>query len=247
MSAKYRKIDLSTVDRKKIRKDHGIDACEKIRTYDDPKELYAYPCAGERREEQRCYWDHHVFEGPGCCCPISYIPRQISATTDSFRPHVSEVPRSGIDSSSHGARPTTEDRADEEDAINRPSSDKVFVIKENIPFSKDVSSLDVSDSYYEVDGLFCSPECCLAFINDEKTKAGGSKYADSERYLYNMLGLTTKCQPANSYRLLKEYGGNLSIQQFRNNNKSIKYEFNGTTVLISHLFEKKINLNLSTV
>jgi hypothetical protein len=122
-----------------------------------------------------------------------------------------------------------------------------FTIKENIPKSKDISALklnDVTDAYYEVDGVFCSPECCLAFVNDEKTKIGGSKYNDSERLLHSMLGLTSRIYPANSYRLLKEYGGNLTIEQFRKSNKSVKYEYHGTTVLISHLFEKKINLSV---
>jgi hypothetical protein len=58
-----------------------------------------------------------------------------------------------------------------------------------------------------------------------------------------MLGLTSRISPANNFRLLKDYGGNLTIEQFRKNNKSIKYEYCGTTVLISHLFEKKINLS----
>ena len=40
-----------------------------------------------------------------------------------------------------------------------------------------------------------------------------------------------------------EYGKKLTIEQFRNNNKSVKYEYHGTTVLISHLFEKKLNIS----
>lgn len=218
-TAQYNKIDLSNVDRRKIKKDHGIDASEKIRIYEEAKELHAYPCNKDQYDQLRCYWDHHVFKGRGVSCPISYRPRQVAAVT-------------GLTSASGGKKSAV--------------ADKVFVIKENIPTWKDVSDLpdvsEVSDSYYEVDGIFCSAECCMAFINTEKTKAGGSKYADSERLLHNMLGLTVKITPANSFRLLNEYGGNLTIQQFRSNNKGIKYEYNSTTILISHLFEKKINL-----
>jgi hypothetical protein len=229
---KYKKIDLSDVDRKKIKHNHGIETNEKIKIYDEikhVKELWTYPHNfpnfpqnfKENKHNIRCHWDHHTFQGIGIFCPLTYRPKQVAKVSQS------EVKIKGSDST-----------------INN------FVIKENIPKNKDVSSLmigkqliEITDAYYEVDGVFCSPECCLAFIYDEKSKVGGSKYSDSERLLHFMLGLTSKIQPANSFRLLKEYGGNLTIDQFRQSNKSIKYEYYGTTVLISHLFEKKINLS----
>jgi hypothetical protein len=219
----YKKIDLSVVDRKKIKNNHGIEANEKVKIYDEikhVKELWTFP----RNFKQipgaiRCHWDHHTFEGIGIFCPLHYKPKQVAKTG------VTEVKTKG------------------------EISNTVYTIKENIPKKKDISDLlrsneiiEISDAYYEVDGIFCSPECCLAFINDEKTKVGGSKYSDSERLLHFMLGLTTRISPANNFRLLKAYGGNLTIEQFRKSNKSIKYEYYGTTVLISHLFEKKINL-----
>jgi hypothetical protein len=215
---KYKKINLSDVDRKKIKRNHGIETNEKIKIYDEIKhvrELWAFNSFPPSGSLRRCYWDHHTFEGIGIFCPISFRPKQVA-----------KMGRSEV-----------------------KDTDKIsnFMVKENIPKCKDISTLnnliEVTDAYYEVDGVFCSPECCLAFINDEKTKANGSKYNESERLLHFMLGLTFRLLPANHFRLLKEYGGNLTIEQFRNNNKSIKYEYCGTTVLISHLFEKKINLS----
>lgn len=224
---KYQKIDLSNVDRKKIKHNHGVETNEKIKIYDEikhVKELWSFPNnIKEIPINIRCHWDHHTFEGIGIFCPLSYRPKQVAKIGQN---EVKIRPTGGVSD------------------LNINS----FMIKENIPKCKDISNLgknliEITDAYYEVDGVFCSPECCLAYINDEKTKAGGSKYSDSERLLHFMLGLTFKISPANNFRLLKEYGGNLSIEQFRKNNKSIKYEYCGTTVLISHLFEKKINLS----
>lgn len=220
---KYKKIDLSSVDRKKIKQNHGVETNEKIKIYDEikhSKELWAFP--NRIKDGVRCYWDHHPFEGIGIFCPLSYRPKQVGKVGQS------EVKLRSIDSNSNVSS---------------------FMIKENIPKCKDISNLgkniiEITDAYYEVDGVFCSAECCLAFIRDEKSKVGGSKYFDSERLLHFMLGLTSKILPANNFRLLKEYGGNLTIDQFRQNNKSIKYDCIGTTVLISHLFEKKINLSM---
>jgi hypothetical protein len=212
--ATYKKIDLSSIDRKKIKQNHGIDSNEKIKIYDEikhVKELWSYPTSFKDCKDLRCYWDHHTFDNIGIFCPLNYKPKQVA--------------KIGF------------------------TDDTKYTIKENIPSCKDINGckdvIEISDAYYEVDGIFCSPECCLAYINDEKTKVGGSKYSESERLLHFMLGLSTKITPANSFRLLKVYGGNLSIEQFRKSNKSIKYEYCGTTVLISHLFEKKINLTES--
>ncbi|ABF82056.1 hypothetical protein MIV026R [Invertebrate iridescent virus 3] len=218
----YQKIDLSNVDRKKIKDDH-----ESVVVHNEikhTKELWTFP----RRSDWgtsgvRCYWDHHEFDGTPIYCPVSYRPRQVAKI------------------SKNEIKPTCRNQS-----IVDVST---FTIKENIPKSKDVSNLlekdliKITDPYYEVDGVFCSPECCVAWIRNEKTKAGGSMYSDSERLLHSMLGLVQKITPANNFRLLKSYGGNLTIDQFRKNNKCIKYEYYGTTVLISHLFEKKINLS----
>ena len=225
---KYKNIDLSGVDRKKIKHNHGIETNEKIKIYDEikhAKELWTCPRnIKETSTTIRCHWDHHTFDGMGIFCPLAYRPKQVAKIGLG---EVKQRPGIGVaDSNLNG-----------------------YVIKENIPKSKDISTLlnknllEITDAYYEVDGVFCSPECCLAYINDEKTKVGGSKFMDSERLLHFMLGVTSKISPANNFRLLNAYGGNLTIEQFRKNNKSIKYEYYGTTVLISHLFEKKINLS----
>ena len=218
---KYQKIDLSGIDRKKIKHNHGIEVNEKIKIYNEikhVKELWTFP--NTNSTNIRCHWDHHTFDGIGIFCPLSYRPKQVAKIGQNEPKSKNDIFDSNVNN---------------------------FMIKENIPKYKTIPNIknliEITDAYYEVDGVFCSPECCLAFINDEKSKVGGSKYFESERLLHFMLGLTSRISPANNFRLLKEYGGNLTIEQFRKNNKSIKYEYCGTTVLISHLFEKKINLS----
>lgn len=227
--AGYAKIDLSSVDRKKLKKKHGIETNEKIKMYDEikrHKELWTYPHDLNRNwSEIRCHWDHHTFENAKethVVCPLNYIPKQVAMKSQN------EIST----------------RVGDTTTLN-------FMIKENVPRSKDIEKLDakrsnlieITSGYYETDGIFCSPECCLAFINDQKSKAGGSKYMDSERLLHSMLGLTERVIPANNFRLLREYGGKLTIERFRNSNRSVTYEYHGTTVLISHLFEKKLNIS----
>ena len=246
--ARYAKIDLSDVDRKKIKQKHGIETNEKIKIYDEikrQKELWTYPYDLNKNLSQiRCHWDHHTFDNAQSnhvVCPLNYTPKQVAIKgQNEINTRIGEV--------------------------NSATTINSFIIKENIPKCKDINNLEdksasklipsavkynsniknlieVTAGYYETDGVFCSPECCLAFVNNEKSKAGGSKYIDSERLLHSMLGLTQRILPANHYRLLKQYGGKLTIEQFRNNNKSVKYEYHGTTVLISHLFEKKLNIS----
>lgn len=103
--------------------------------------------------------------------------------------------------------------------------------------------------YYTVDGIFCSFNCCASFINDNSHK---SLYDNSLQLLHKMCN--EYCQednidinPAPNWRLLSDFGGNLSIEEFRNNFKTYSYKDldNYITSLpnqlpISWLFEEKV-------
>lgn len=66
------------------------------------------------------------------------------------------------------------------------------------------------DQYY-VDGAFCSIECCLAFIEENKSNP---LYQYSEHYLRDIFTFNDqKCAP--HWRLLENYGGNMTIEEFR--------------------------------
>lgn len=80
---------------------------------------------------------------------------------------------------------------------------------------------------YETEGIFCSFPCCKAYIIDKGSKV---KYKDSLSLLttlfetfiteksYNML------PPSPSWKLLKDYGGHLSIQEYRATFGRLEYD-----------------------
>ena len=80
------------------------------------------------------------------------------------------------------------------------------------------------DGFYEVDGIFCSFECCLAFIQENKNIP---LYVHSKSLLIKMYSEMYNeikvIENAPSWRLLKAYGGNLEIDEFRASFNRITY------------------------
>ena len=75
----------------------------------------------------------------------------------------------------------------------------------------------IQKGYYESDGVFCSFNCCQAFIEDNKHNR---MYDDSAYLLMKLYNeyFGTKAviiKAARSWRMLKSYGGHLNIIQFR--------------------------------
>jgi hypothetical protein len=130
----------------------------------------------------------------------------------------------------------------------------VYVIKENITkqnrLNLEKSSIEIKENeYYETDGIFCSPNCCQAFINDNKNDP---IYVDSSMLLIKMcceISNNSKIElinPAPHWRLLDVYGGHLNISKFRESFNKVNFEDCGTfksTIKycpIGTLFENKI-------
>lgn len=70
-----------------------------------------------------------------------------------------------------------------------------------------------ADATYECIGTFCSPECTCAYIMDS-----GSRYGERwKQYelLHEMIHVNEKINPAPNRELLKVFGGNLDINDFR--------------------------------
>ena len=125
-----------------------------------------------------------------------------------------------------------------------------FVVKEstvkNQQISTEIEITKDSDEYYETDGLFCGPECVLAFILDNKKNP---IYFDSEnllRRIYstssnstssnsnssnstssNSTSSNSELHPAPHWRILSAYGGTLTIESFRENFNRVDYENRG--------------------
>lgn len=149
----------------------------------------------------RCWWDHHTFSGNPWGCPLRYY--------------------------------------------NSLHSRSKFISRmlkiNNITYD----SLD----FYEVEGIFCSPECVKAYIlNDHTVKRKDSlsllsslvlKLTSSESNrgedpisdntfekvveltdISNAIDIT----PAPSWKLLKVYGGHLTIEEFRSKSYKVVYK-----------------------
>lgn len=122
-----------------------------------------------------------------------------------------------------------------------------YTIKDNISKDRETTSEEITitdGNYYESDGAFCSFNCVMAFINDNKHK---SLYRLSKQLLlkiYNEI-CNTKCEtiiPSPDWRLLEDYGGILSISKFREGMSKLDYDYQGEThfIGIGRLYEEKI-------
>jgi len=111
---------------------------------------------------------------------------------------------------------------------------------------KNCDQIDKKD-YYITDGIFCSFNCCLAFINNTNDKLYHDSLNLLLQYFYCFFDKSIIIEPAMSWRLLENCGGHLSITQFRENFNTINYinlhetiESIPTFKTLGFLFEKKI-------
>lgn len=101
------------------------------------------------------------------------------------------------------------------------------------------------DGYYIVDGCFCSFNCCLSFI---KENIHNPLYKKSTSLLYKMqkqvFSEITEIVPAPDWRLLVEYGGELSIDIFRKDFDNIEHIYKGIFISKSVIraYEEKYKL-----
>lgn len=169
-----------------------------------------------------CFWDHHKFDNNPIGCPIRFIPSQ------SIKTYYSEI------------------------------SKNTYTIKENITKSKrkyltknknnDIKI--IKNEYYETDGIFCSFECCMAYINENKHNVLYNNSTSLLLKMFNdMYGKKIKTiMPAPHYRLLIPYGGYLNIESFRKSFNKHEYIYQGIVKNpkirpISMIFEKKLTFN----
>lgn len=149
------------------------------------------------KTDVKCFWCRYSFDWFPLGCPLKYVSSQIEKT------YFSDI---------------TKDK---------------YIIKENISrdkrhfFEKNVNpKINVLErEYYEIDGFFCSFNCCLSFINENKNN---SIYKHSKNLLKKIYFDIFKAYPENfipapSWRLLKDYGGKLSIEDYRKNLNKIEY------------------------
>jgi len=135
-------------------------------------------------------------------------------------------------------------------------SKDTYTIKENITSNKQQkiekskdTHLDLKNrNYYITDGIFCSFNCCMAYISDNKYN---SIYNISEMLLLKMYNnIYPTCihsiEEAPHWRNLNTYGGHLNIEEFRATFNKIEYKNHGMILDIpifkssGFIFEEKI-------
>lgn len=104
------------------------------------------------------------------------------------------------------------------------------------PFSDNIDTIHVySDQYhYEIDGVFCSFNCCKAYIEDNECDPFYSSSLSLLYKLYEDFNNKGEIHTAPSWRLLREYGGELTIEEFRENARMMTYEFREHARLIEY-------------
>lgn len=190
-----------------------------------------------------CYWCRYKFDSTPIGCPIKYISKK------AVKNYYSEVSKDFYTIKENITRRRSQMLHD-----NRGKF--VFTHIDNNACGNGGSSgganctINISNKdHYSTDGIFCSFNCCKAFIKDNKHN---KLYENSDILLnklyqdmYNVK--TIVINPSPHWRLLIEYGGYLTIQQFRDNFNKTTYESHGvirnTDIFkpIATLFEEKLN------
>lgn len=166
-----------------------------------------------------CFWCRHGFETRPIGCPIQYVPDRV------VKNYYSEITKDN-----YTLRESISSR-------QRMDHESVF----------ETHNMEIQDrNYYVTDGVFCSFNCCLAFIHNQRQNP---LYANSENLLtllyMNVFG--SSAQPilaAPSWRLLKAYGGLLTIEEYRKNFYNVDYKETDNIIMrpMGFLFEKQIRI-----
>jgi hypothetical protein len=174
-----------------------------------------------------CFWCRHSFNYKPIGCPIDYVPPRISKSYHSEITKDKYILRENI----------TPIQLKELDTLNNLNENEF----------NEFSIID--NDFYVTDGLFCSFNCTLAYI---KLNHDNPLYINSECLLNKMYFDTFggNCIPlieAPSWRLLKNYGGHMDIEEYRKNFFKVNYLnidniVYPKTKCVGYVFEKQIKL-----
>jgi len=169
----------------------------------------------EKYNEQRpykCFWDKNpIPKGvQPIGCPIRFIPDR---ATKSYHSEITRERYTITES-------ITEKRLD---SLLKKKDKRISVEK---------------NRKYESDGVFCSFNCCMAFIEDPENKHN-PMYRHSKALLiknYNEIhphSQITEIMPAPHWRALEDFGGDLPIEKFRESFNKIMYVDHGVVSYMS--------------
>jgi len=147
-----------------------------------------------------CFWCKHSFKSKPIGCPIKFINHRIEKS------YISHI---------------TKDRYYMKENITKVKLSKLL-----LHCKKDIDINPIEKEYYLTDGIFCSFNCTLAWINDN---AKDPFYSESKTLLYTMYkecigNELTKIKASPHWRLLKNFGGPFTIDEYRQAINIIEYE-----------------------
>jgi hypothetical protein len=91
-----------------------------------------------------------------------------------------------------------------------------MIKKNNVGDKSNKNDICIND-YFLTNGVFCSFPCCLAYIKEHSSE---SLYRNSISLLkslyYKLYNTEFKINAAPSWQVLKDYGGKLTLEEFRN-------------------------------
>ena len=153
-------------------------------------------------KKYKCFWDHEIIPDNiiPLGCPINYCSDKLKKN------YFSEISQDNF--------------CIKEDII---SSKQKLIKKEEINLSI------IKKNYYETDGIFCSFNCCVAYIqNNFHNPMYNNSYTLLLKF-YNEIFNTkiNKIEPAPHYRKLSYYGGDLCIYKFRESFNKICFKDHG--------------------
>ena len=189
-----------------------------------------------------CFWDRNAFDTVPIGCPIKYVPNLIDKN------YFSEISRDNY---------IIKEKITKYRYNSLKSVNKFFSLENE---DDKINIRKYKNGYYLTDCVFCSFNCCKAYIKDNKHNPlyDNSEYLLSKLYfdmnLKDSDDTTTKfdknnvifIESAPHWRLLEEYGGYLTITKFRENFNKILYEYRGIInpeiyfKSIGHIYEEKI-------
>ena len=143
-----------------------------------------------------CFWCRNPFSSQSLGCPLRYISPKFTKT------YYSEI---------------TKDKY--------TLSSRITKMELKALQAKPEGKNTTPNEYYESDGVFCSFDCVMAFINENRRNSLYSRSKNLLMKIYaDMYGEDVKeITPAPHWRLLRQCGGPLSIEKFRDRFGRVEY------------------------
>jgi hypothetical protein len=166
-----------------------------------------------------CFWCRNPFDTHPIGCPVRYIANriekryhsQITRDIYTIKENITHKKREII---LQNIEKEKQERKEPLNSENEETKEQIGVKLAEI---------------YETDGVFCSFNCCQAWILDNKTNPLYSLSTMLLAKMYNSIMGTKNASipPAPHWRILKQYGGHLNILKFREGFNKVDYKSHG--------------------